>query len=59
VSKSVARIHKKRIKVALARKLGVLMHHLLRSGQDYRPYPNGDGPEPSAEVEMIRTPVTA
>lgn len=45
-------VEKKRIKVALARKVGVLMWHLLRTGQNYEPYPNG-APRPP-ELQMIR-----
>ena len=31
-----------RAAVAVARKLAVLMHRLWTTGEDYRPYPNGE-----------------
>ena len=48
------RSQKNRIKVALARKLAVLMLHLLKTGQEYHPYPNGGGPDRDAELVMHR-----
>ena len=42
---------KKRAVVAVARKLGVLLHHLWRKGEDYTPFPNGD-PRERVEGKM-------
>lgn len=38
---SGAKRGKKRAVIAVARKLAVLLHHLWRSGEYYRPFPNG------------------
>jgi transposase len=40
---------RKRAAVAVARKLAVLMHRIWITGEDYRPYPNGE-PEPKRLV---------
>ena len=48
---------KNRIKVGLAREIAVLMRHLLKTRQDFRPYPNGGGPDPDAELEMKCEPI--
>jgi transposase len=38
---SGAKRGKKRAMIAVARKLAVLLHHLWRNGEYYRPFPNG------------------
>jgi hypothetical protein len=54
----VTRIQKNRIQIGLVRKLGVLMLHLLKSKQDFKPYPRGTAPAP-AELEFVRIPASA
>ncbi|MFT6396624.1 MAG: transposase [Bradymonadia bacterium] len=54
----VSRIQKNRIVIGLARKLGVLMLHLLKTKQDFKPYPRGGRPaEP--ELEFVRVQLSA
>lgn len=54
----VTRIQKNRIVIGLARKLGVLMWHLLKTKQDFKPYPRGNAPAP-ADLEFTRIPASA
>ncbi|MCP5041851.1 MAG: IS110 family transposase [bacterium] len=55
-TEGVTRIQKNRIVIGLARKLGVLMHHLLKTRQDFLPYPRGGGPI-DTELIMVRVPI--
>ncbi len=54
----VSRIQKNRIVIGLARKLGVLMLHLLKTKQDFKPYPRGGAPK-ERELEFVRVPMSA
>jgi transposase len=54
----VTRIQKNRIQIGLARKLGVLMLHLLKSKQDFKPYPRGNAAAP-VDLEFVRIPASA
>ncbi len=49
----VSHPQKNRIEIGLARKLGVLMWHMLRTGQDYKPYPRGGGPAAPPKLKYV------
>lgn len=51
---TTSRREKKRAVVGVARRLAVVMHAMLRTGEEFRPWPNG-----RPELVMKRTPVAA